>query len=173
MRSAVATARAVRSFLPGDACGIKWPNDIVVDGRKIAGVLVERTAGLALVGIGINVGQDSFHADIDAHATSLARLGVHTDRLAMLDALTRSVDIAFQEPIESIYRTYCTLDRLTGHSCAFNTPAGSVTGMVRSVDPRLGIQVETASGVLFLPSATTSVVPAHAGSRYGGADVTR
>ena len=35
MRSAVATARAVRSFLPGDACGIKWPNDIVVDSRKI------------------------------------------------------------------------------------------------------------------------------------------
>ena len=108
-----------------------------------------------------------------ARATSLARLGIHTDRLAVLDALTRSVDIAFQEPIESIYRTYCTLDRLTGRSCAFNTPDGSVTGMVRSVDPRLGIQVETASGVLFLPSATTSVVPAHAGSRYGGADVSR
>ena len=173
MRSAVATARAVRSFLPGDACGIKWPNDIVVDGRKIAGILVERTAGLALVGIGINVGQESFHADIDARATSLARLGIHTDRLAVLDALIQSVDIAFQEPIEGIYRTYCTLDRLTGRSCAFNTPDGSVTGMVRSVDPRLGIQVETASGVLFLPSATTSVVPAHAGSRYGGADVSR
>ena len=38
MRSAVATARAVRSFLPGDACGIKWPNDIYLSDRKVSGL---------------------------------------------------------------------------------------------------------------------------------------
>jgi biotin-(acetyl-CoA carboxylase) ligase len=36
---------------------------------------VERTAGVVLVGIGINVGQREFPPDLDAHATSLARLG--------------------------------------------------------------------------------------------------
>ena len=171
MRSAVAAAEAVRTFVPGNAAGIKWPNDVVVDGRKIAGVLVERTAGVALVGIGINVGQREFPPELDAHATSLARLAVTVDRLHVLLALIRAVDHAFTAPADAIYRTYSELDRLSGRACVFRTPEGVVEGTVLSVDPLRGLALETASGPRFLPASTTSVVPPPSGSRYGGGNV--
>ena len=39
---------------------IKWPNDILLGGKKVAGILVEVTAGIAILGIGINVSQEQF-----------------------------------------------------------------------------------------------------------------
>lgn len=157
-RSAVAAARAVRRFA-GDACGIKWPNDVVLRGRKLCGVLVECSDGRAWVGIGINVLQRAFPAPLDRTATSLALAGSPVGRLEVLRSLVREVDRAFSEPIDEVYRTYVELDRLTGRRCAFRTPDGGVEGLVERVDPARGLQVRTADGTRFLPSATTSVVP--------------
>lgn len=158
-RSAVAAARAARRFLPGDACGIKWPNDVVHGGRKLAGVLVECTGPRAFVGIGLNVWQGSFPPPLDSTATSLRMLGSAAARLDVLVALFEEVDRAFREPADAVYRTYGELDRLSGAECAFLTPEGPVRGTVRRVDPARGLEVATASGTRFLASATTSVVP--------------
>ncbi|MFN2586789.1 MAG: biotin--[acetyl-CoA-carboxylase] ligase [Actinomycetota bacterium] len=66
----------------GITCGIKWPNDVVVDGRKVAGVLVEsRSTGAgieaAVAGVGVNVSwsPDEMPAEIRGGATSLAAAG--------------------------------------------------------------------------------------------------
>jgi BirA family biotin operon repressor/biotin-[acetyl-CoA-carboxylase] ligase len=163
MRSAVAAAAAARAFA-GDAPGIKWPNDVVAGGRKLAGVLVERTEGRALVGIGINVLQAGFGPELAPHATSLAQLGAACDRLEVLATLFRALDD------EHIYRTYRVLDRMCGNRTRFLTPEGPVEGTVRDVDPLRGLLVDTGSGTRFLPAATTSVAPPASGSRYGGGD---
>jgi BirA family biotin operon repressor/biotin-[acetyl-CoA-carboxylase] ligase len=168
MRSAVAAASAARRFVAGDACGVKWPNDVVVDGRKLAGVLVERIDGTALVGIGINVRQTSFPPPLDGHATSLAMHGPAPDRLDVLVALLEEIGIAFTADEADIYRTYRALDRMSGRRCAFLTPAGQVEGLVEEVDPLRGLRVRDGTEVRFLPAATTSVVPPASGSRYGG-----
>lgn len=74
---AVSVARAVR-----EQCGlkaeIKWPNDIVVNKRKVCGILTEmtleaRAIGYVIVGVGINVNQKEFPEDIRETATSLSR----------------------------------------------------------------------------------------------------
>lgn len=169
MRSAVAAASVARAFA-GDAPGIKWPNDVVADGRKLAGVLVERTEGRALVGIGINVLQAGFGPELAAHATSLVRLGAACDRLEVLAALFRALDDALEADDAYIYRTYRTLDRMCGNRVRFLTPEGPVEGTVRDVDPLRGLLVDTGSGPRFLPAATTSVAPPASGSRYGGSD---
>lgn len=166
MRSAVAAATAVRAFA-GDAPGIKWPNDVVAGGRKLAGVLVERTGGRSLVGIGINALQRGFEPELAAHATSLAMLGAPCDRLEVLVALARALDAAMSAPDDDIYRTYRALDRMCGNRLAFLTPEGPVEGTVRDVDPLRGLLVDTAAGPRFLPAATTSVAPPASGSRYG------
>ncbi len=74
----VACARAIRS-LTDLAVQIKWPNDIVMDGRKLAGMLVESTTmgstiDAAVCGIGINVhlSEDEIPEELRARATSLA-----------------------------------------------------------------------------------------------------
>jgi BirA family biotin operon repressor/biotin-[acetyl-CoA-carboxylase] ligase len=170
MRSAVAAAAAARA-LAGDAPGIKWPNDVVADGRKLAGVLVERADGRAFVGIGMNVLQRSFPPELAPHATSLALLGAGCDRLHAVVALIRSVEHSLTAAEDAIYRTYRALDRMCGHRFGFLTPDGPVDGMVLDVDPTKGLLLQTPEGPRFLPAATTSVAPPASGSRYGDGDV--
>jgi len=79
---------------------IKPPNDVYIDGRKVAGVLVERRAQpnaphLAVIGIGINVNQRSSHfpEELRARATSLAIvMGGPVDRTALAITLLRNLD---------------------------------------------------------------------------------
>ena len=54
---------------------LKWPNDVLVDGKKIAGILCERHGDNVIVGIGVNVGQTEFDKEIADRATSLALNG--------------------------------------------------------------------------------------------------
>ncbi len=58
--TAIALARTLRGYLPADTVGIKWPNDVMVSGRKIAGILCEMAAepdGVRwlVIGVGVNV----------------------------------------------------------------------------------------------------------------------
>src|SRR6266487_327649 len=84
---------------------IKLPNDIHIDRRKVAGVLVEMRAQegaqhLAIVGVGINVNQSSqdFPGELQARAISLAMaLGRHIDRRKFAAAVLRSLDRTYRE----------------------------------------------------------------------------
>lgn len=73
--SALAVAKAIRN-LTGLEAQIKWPNDIVLNGKKICGILTESSTDLEfvnyiVVGIGVNVNQKEFTEDLDEKATSL------------------------------------------------------------------------------------------------------
>ncbi len=59
---------SVRRVAGGD---IKWPNDVLVNGRKIAGILCERHGDLVVCGIGLNVNQTVFPDELSGRATSL------------------------------------------------------------------------------------------------------
>lgn len=74
LMTAVAVAEALRR-LSGLDTRLKWPNDVLVRGRKIAGILVESRVGTEprlVVGIGINLGQTAFPGDLADRATSVA-----------------------------------------------------------------------------------------------------
>ena len=51
---------------------LKWPNDVLVDNKKLAGILCERNGDTVIVGIGVNVGQTEFDREIADRATSIA-----------------------------------------------------------------------------------------------------
>ena len=84
---------------------IKLPNDVQIDGRKVAGVLVEMRAQknaphLAIAGIGVNVNQsrEDFPTELQSRAISLAMaLGQHVDRERFAIALLRKLDRAYRE----------------------------------------------------------------------------
>jgi len=110
--AAVATAELVAAWTGRDA-RIKWPNDVRVEGRKIAGILVERAltpahlaradgVGAALhhgvvigIGLNVNVDDESFPADLRPKATSLAILGgaEPIDRSQLARDLIRRLDV--------------------------------------------------------------------------------
>lgn len=72
----LAVARAVDRLVAPRQTKIKWPNDVYLDGRKISGILCERTEDRVIVGIGVNVGETAFPPELLVRATSLAREGI-------------------------------------------------------------------------------------------------
>ena len=101
-------AQAAIAEVTGLAVDIRWPNDLLLSGRKCGGILVEtavaseqqNTAAIlryAVIGIGINVNHAEFPADIAALATSLRmERGSEVSRETLLIALLRSLDKEIQ-----------------------------------------------------------------------------
>jgi BirA family transcriptional regulator, biotin operon repressor / biotin---[acetyl-CoA-carboxylase] ligase len=86
MAAGVALAAAVGE-VTGVVAGLKWPNDLVVGDRKLAGVLAEAEGEALVVGAGCNVNWDSFPAELAATATACnLEAGGPVDRDALLDA---------------------------------------------------------------------------------------
>lgn len=120
----LAVADAVRTLLGSAAEGlvVKWPNDVLVDGRKLAGILCERQGDNVIVGIGVNVGQTEFPPEIAATATSLARLtaaqgacpGVAVVRDAVLDCLAAEYGRWRREGFAAVLPRLAALDCLRG-----------------------------------------------------------
>lgn len=77
--AAIAACDAVTGFAPDAELRVKWPNDVLADGRKIAGILLESASGeagrLAWLAIGIGINLAHFPPDTEFPATSLAALG--------------------------------------------------------------------------------------------------
>jgi BirA family biotin operon repressor/biotin-[acetyl-CoA-carboxylase] ligase len=71
----LAVCEAAEALQPGLECRVKWPNDVLVDGRKLAGVLIEARPrdGWAVIGVGLNlaIAPDEFPPELRATATSL------------------------------------------------------------------------------------------------------
>ena len=68
----LAVARAVGSLLGKiSEVAVKWPNDVLVGEKKICGILCERNGDAVVAGVGLNVNQTDFPAEIAARATSL------------------------------------------------------------------------------------------------------
>jgi BirA family biotin operon repressor/biotin-[acetyl-CoA-carboxylase] ligase len=88
----LATSEAIRQ-VTGLTCDLRWPNDVLIQSRKCAGILSQLEGSAIIAGIGINVNHSAFPEDLDAIATSL-RLesqSVHS-RERLLLALAATVD---------------------------------------------------------------------------------
>ena len=94
----LAVAEGIEQALPhGVMCRLKWPNDVLLEGRKFAGILVERhPAGRGanwVIGMGINVNAQPPRSDLALPATSLAAaVGEQLDRIPIARAVLRRLD---------------------------------------------------------------------------------
>ncbi len=83
---------AVTDALSDAGAGLKWPNDIVVDGRKCGGILLERVHSALVIGIGLNVNQTDFPGDYAVEPVSVALcVGRPVSREALFHAILRGV----------------------------------------------------------------------------------
>jgi len=78
LAAGVAMTDAVAAQLPEHQVGLKWPNDVLVDGHKICGILAEVAGGSVIVGTGINTAMTAQQLPVPT-ATSFAALGVDVD----------------------------------------------------------------------------------------------
>lgn len=102
--TAVAVAEALRRT-SGLETRLKWPNDVLAGGRKIAGILLESRGGadpVLVIGIGINLAQREFAPEIAGRATSVAlETGRAPERDALLDVLLEEFD-AWRARLEAL-----------------------------------------------------------------------
>jgi BirA family biotin operon repressor/biotin-[acetyl-CoA-carboxylase] ligase len=97
LMAGVACATAVNQFAATQA-KLKWPNDILVNGKKLGGILSEYCLSVnndeaAVIGIGLNVNQSEFPGELQSTATSLKiATGTQQDRLAVTVALLNHLD---------------------------------------------------------------------------------
>jgi BirA family biotin operon repressor/biotin-[acetyl-CoA-carboxylase] ligase len=91
----VCVAQSVEPF-GGRGVQLKWPNDVLIDGKKLAGVLIDAVGdGQYAVGIGINVNRVRFPRELEATATSLAlATGRFCDRHGLLLAIAQRLEAA-------------------------------------------------------------------------------
>ncbi|WP_114422275.1 biotin--[acetyl-CoA-carboxylase] ligase [Nocardioides houyundeii] len=134
---------------------LKWPNDVLVEDRKIAGILVERVetpdGPAAVVGVGLNVNQDL--ADLpSANATSLRlELGETFDRTDLLVQVLGSLRAL--EPLllhtDQLRTAYCDVCSTLGREVDVHLPGGEVTrGEALDLDAHGALVVSTGTGAL-------------------------
>ena len=96
----LATAEAI-----GIGCDLRWPNDVMIGGKKVAGILVQLVDGKAIAGIGINLNQTSFPEALEATSLRLCT-GREVSAKTMLENLLDAVDTFTALAPEDILRLF-------------------------------------------------------------------
>jgi BirA family transcriptional regulator, biotin operon repressor / biotin---[acetyl-CoA-carboxylase] ligase len=182
---AIATAEVVSSWSGRDA-RIKWPNDVRVQGRKIAGILVERAlapnqvpsshrlsseaAWGAVIGIGLNANLP--HEDVPPELAELAtslqieRGGARVDRSELARDLILRLDhwydLSRASGPETLNAAWCQRSEHLGRLVKVTTPTAHVVGRLVDLDVRFGVTLE------LCPIAN---VPRQLASRQPGSDL--
>jgi BirA family biotin operon repressor/biotin-[acetyl-CoA-carboxylase] ligase len=144
----LATAAAVERALEL-AVQLKWPNDVMVNRRKVAGVLAEAAEGTVVLGIGINVNQtrDELPADTRVAPGSLYTSdGIQRERAPLLADVLRSLETDYDHWVEggldALYDTLGARDFLRGRRVYVDGQAGVGIG----IDRRGRLEVELEGG---------------------------
>ncbi len=150
--TAIAVVRAIEE-ITGIEPEIKWPNDILLDGKKMTGILTELQAeadkiNFLIIGVGMNVNHqlEDFPPEVREMATSLAiKQGEQISRVALIQSFLKNFEKYYQiytekgfAPLKIIWETYATS---IGKSIIARTVSGVIAGKA------LGISEE---GVLLI-----------------------
>ena len=122
-----------------DATGVvarlKWPNDVLIDGRKVAGILLERHGDAVVIGIGINVAQRAVPPALANIATSVVLAGGLADREAILQAVLASVArwrvTLERDGFEPVRARWMDLTAMRGQQVSVDGITGRVVGLDR------------------------------------------
>ena len=136
------------------AAQIKWPNDLYVNGKKLAGVLLESQLQgehlqAVVVGVGLNVATENFPGEIAARATSLRLLGAHDVEResllqAVLTAIAARVDVYERTGVRGILDELNAADAL----CGRRVRVDAQVGLGRGLDEQGRLLLEDDAGVV-------------------------
>ena len=149
---------------------LKWPNDLLIAGKKFCGILTEMNAEATrvrhiVVGIGINVNHGQFPNDLQKTATSLAiETGGTWSRVDLCAALLKSLDREYQSLLANTEAHSDILRRFEDQSSMARGKAvrveenGGFEGTTEGLDPRGFLRVRTDDGLRIVYSGTVRVI---------------
>src|SRR5712692_4562697 len=147
----VAAARALRALGVARAA-LKWPNDLVVDGAKLGGILVETRGSFAVIGLGINCRSDAALAARLRRPIAALDQFIPVDRNALIERVAASLRealAAFQaRGLEALREAWEKMDAHAGKRLRVRLADGRVLiGLARGLDGEGGLRLETRAGL--------------------------
>jgi len=165
--AALAVARAIGEQT-GLSVQIKWPNDIVIDGKKVCGILTEMSTQIdyinhIVVGIGINVHNEQFPEELADRATSLYLAGGrHYSRAVLVEAVCEQFEHFYEifmrtQDMSGLKEVYdaCLVNR--GKRVRILDPKGEYDGTAQGITPQGALEVDTGDGCRLVDSGEVSV----------------
>jgi BirA family transcriptional regulator, biotin operon repressor / biotin---[acetyl-CoA-carboxylase] ligase len=149
---------------------LKWPNDLLLGGKKFCGILTEMNAEATrvrylAVGIGINVNQTRFPAELREIATSLRNeTGTEWSRVELCAALLKSLDREYQALAKDPAACKAIPRRFEESSSSVRgknvriEENGGIEGITEGLDERGFLQVRTPNGLRTVVSGTVRVI---------------
>lgn len=148
---------------------LKWPNDVLADGGKLAGILVELSGEYqgpcaAVIGIGLNLRlTDALREQAGQPVSDLAALahGTPPDRnraaAALIASLVEGLNQFEHDGFAAFLDEYAEHDALHGVPLRVSSPAGELDGTGAGIDVRGALQLQTATGLQRIDSADITV----------------
>lgn len=149
---AIAVLRALRQS-GVEELGVKWPNDILFQGRKLAGILLDisgESAGpfTVIIGVGVNCNLPARAAqEIDQPWADLSQTGVDMDRnrlaALILESLIKVIDAYSMEGLDAFVQEWARFDFVSGRLVELqHGPEGATRGVARGIDSRGALLIE-------------------------------
>ena len=166
----VCALRALRELGLEDA-RLKWPNDIVVDGKKLGGILIELRAesggpASVVIGIGLNVSlgarvleavAETGVSAIDLVSGGLTQPSRNALAALLITQMVRGLLVFEKEGLQPFAEEWRTADALRGRQIDVHTLEGVARGLARGIDLRGALVVETPQGVRRFVSGDVTV----------------
>ncbi len=160
--ASVAVASAIERSL-GIPTQVKWPNDLVLDGRKLGGVLLEAAGSYVVVGIGLNanVRLSAFPPDLAAVVTSLEeRLGYPVDLVGLTQEILRDLEHAYQAVLDdphALMEQWRVRSITLGRHVRVVGAGAACEGVAESVDADGTLVVRTKTGLRRIVASDVSL----------------
>jgi len=166
----LAIRAAVMEIAPQLRVDLKWPNDMLLGGKKFCGILTEMNAEAArvrylVVGVGINVNQAKFPAELREIATSLKiETGTEWSRVELCAALLKSLDREYRSFVEDAGARDAIVRRFEENSSSVRgrkvsiEENGGLAGVTEGLDERGFLRVRTAEGLRTVVSGTVRIM---------------
>lgn len=153
----LAIADTLKSYLPHEVVKVKWPNDVLVNGKKICGVLIENMSkGTKLkhsvIGIGLNVNQTQFAPDIAHKVSSLKLLhGAEFSLLSVLEKICLHLEHRWEAYLQgqtkSLHESYMNLLYQFGQETGYRQNGRFFVGTITNVTDDGQLEVKTDDGL--------------------------
>jgi BirA family biotin operon repressor/biotin-[acetyl-CoA-carboxylase] ligase len=170
LAAGLAVRAAVAEITPQLLVDLKWPNDLLLGGKKFCGILTEMNAEATrvrylVVGVGINVNQVKLPAELREIATSLRiETGTEWSRVELCAALLKSLDREYRSLVEDAGTRDGILRRFEESSSSVRgrkvtiEENGELAGVTEGLDERGFLRVRTAEGLRTVVSGTVRLL---------------